>query len=128
MVIRVAPEVVEDAVAIDVRLNSAPPVGVSPGRNVDGAIFLVTLEDAIYVGGPTARLSELEQQSETLFRLEPDGRHAVRARVQFGRTGRSTGETRFEKVIEIRSGLQPGDTVVMSDMSIFNGNDRIRVQ
>jgi hypothetical protein len=49
-------------------------------------------------------------------------------RVEFGLTGRSTGETRFDKVIEIRSGLQPGDTVVVSDMSVFNGKDRIRVQ
>jgi HlyD family secretion protein len=126
-VIRVAPEV-ENAVAVDVRLDSAPPAGVSAGRDVDGAIVLLTLQDVDYVGGPTARLSELEQQSETLFRLEPDGRHAVRVRVEFGLTGRSTGETRFDKVIEIRSGLQPGDTVVVSDMSVFNGKDRIRVQ
>ena len=87
-----------------------------------------TRNDVLYVGGPADRLSILEQQSETLFRLEPDGQHVVGTRVVFGRIGRSTGETRFDKVIEIRSGLQPGDEVVLSDMSAFKGKDRVRLQ
>ena len=101
---------------------------MSAGRAVDGAIYLLILNDVIYVAGPADRLSTLEQQSETLFRLEPDGQHAVGVRVVFGPTGRSTGESRFDKVIEIRSGLQPGDEVVLSDMSAFKGKDRIRLQ
>jgi hypothetical protein len=86
------------------------------------------LKDVMYVGGPTPRLSELEGRSETIFRLEPDGMYATRVRVEYGLTGRSTGETRFDKVVELRSGLQVGDTVVLTDMSAFKGYDRVRLQ
>jgi hypothetical protein len=89
---------------------------------------LFTLKDVLYVGGPTERLSELEGRSDTIFRLEPDGEHAARVRVEYGTTGRAAGETRFDKVVELRSGLQPGDSVILTDMAAFKGRDRVRLQ
>jgi len=125
-VARVDETVVDGTVRVELQMDSDPPSGVSPGKSVDGTIVLLTLKDVMYVGGPT--LSELEGRSETIFRLEPDGKQASRVRVEYGLTGRSTGETRFDKVVEIRSGLKVGDTVILSDMSAFKGHDRVRLQ
>ncbi len=113
---------------VEVRLDRDPPHEVSPGRSVDGTIHLLTLKDVVYVGGPTQELSELSERTGTIFRLDPDGEHAVRAKVEFGLTGRSTGETRYDKVIEIRSGLQAGDKVILSDMSAFRSRGRVSLQ
>ena len=125
---RVTREAGDGPALIEVRLDGAPPRGVTAGQTIDGTIHLLTLKDVLYVGGPTDRLSVLEQQSGSVFRLEDGGEHAVRGTVEFGLTGRSAGETRFDKVVEIRSGLRAGDTVIVSDMSAFHGKDRVRLQ
>ena len=118
----------DDMTLIEVALDSDPPQGVRPGQNVDGAIHVLTLKDVVYVGGPADELSALSERTGTMFKMEPDGQHAVRTHVEFGLTGWSTGETGYEKVIEIRSGLRPGNTVIMSDMSAFKDKERVRVQ
>jgi HlyD family secretion protein len=48
-----------------------------------------------------------------LFKLEPDGHSAKKVPVQFGATS--------VNLIEIKSGLQPGDKVIISDMSQYDG-------
>ena len=55
----------------------------------------------------------------TLFKLEPDGKHAVRVAVKLGRTSVND--------IEIREGLNPGDRVILSDMSAQDEFDRVRL-
>ena len=49
----------------------------------------------------------------TPFKLEPDGHSAKRVVVQFGATS--------VNLIEIKSGLQPGGKVIISDMSKYDG-------
>jgi hypothetical protein len=65
--------------------------------------------------------------------VEPDGQHAVRRRVEFGLTALTAVDTpggirRPDPVIEIRSGREPRDTVILSEMSAFKDVDRVRVQ
>jgi HlyD family secretion protein len=127
-VTRVSDTVADGNRQVELQLDSNPPAGIGPGEAFDGAIILSTLTDVLIVGGPTDRLGELEGQSGTIFKLEADGASAKRVQVTFGLTGRSTGETKFEKVIELRSGLQVGDTVVLSDLPASKGHDRIRLQ
>jgi hypothetical protein len=55
----------------------------------------------------------------TLFRLEPEGREALRVPVKFGRASVNT--------IEVVEGLTVGDTVLLSDMSAWDGHNRIRL-
>jgi ABC-type ATPase involved in cell division len=54
-----------------------------------------------------------------LFKLEPNGKEAVRVSVRLGRS--SVNE------IEIVNGLQPGDVVILSDLSQYDSSDRIRI-
>ena len=115
-VIRIDPASIEDTVTVDVRLDAELPKGARPDLSVDGTIELERLADVLYVGRPV-----YAQQESTigLFRMEPDGEHAVRTQVEVGRTSVNT--------IEIRGGLQLGDTVILSDMSAWDAYDRIRL-
>jgi hypothetical protein len=54
-----------------------------------------------------------------LFKVQPDGM-ASRVEVRFGRA--SVGS------LEVLSGIDAGDQVVLSDMSAWNAVDRIQLQ
>jgi HlyD family secretion protein len=116
-VARVDPAVQNGTVTVDVSLTGELPKGARPDLTVDGTIELERLEDAVFVARPA------QGQSEgliTLFRMEPDGVHASRVKVQLGRTSVST--------VEIVDGLKPGDEVILSDTSAWDGYDRIRLK
>jgi HlyD family secretion protein len=83
---------------------------------VDGTIDIDRLADVVYVGRPAQGQPE---SASTLFRLEPDGRHAARVPVKLGRASVTA--------IEILQGLAPGDQVVLSDTSAWDKADRIRI-
>jgi hypothetical protein len=55
-----------------------------------------------------------------LFKLEPDGRTAVRVSVQIGAA--SVNE------VEVVGGLSEGDIVILSDMSQWDNYDRVRLR
>ena len=48
-----------------------------------------------------------------LFKVDPDGHSAKKVPVQLGAAS--------VNVIEIKNGLQPGDKVIISDMSQYDG-------
>lgn len=115
-VIRKDPKVTEGTVTVDVALEGDLPQGAVPDLSVDGTIELERLNDVIYVERPT---QGQEGSLIGLFKLTPDGKEAVRVQVKIGRVSVS--------VVEILSGLQPGDQVILSDMSAYDANDRIRI-
>ncbi len=55
-----------------------------------------------------------------LFKLVEAERAAVRANVRLGRTSVNS--------VEVLGGLRPGDKVIISDMSRWDGFDRVRVE
>ena len=115
-VIRIDPAVQQGTVTVDVSLDGALPRGARPDLTVDGTIELERLVDVIYVGRP---VYGQEDSVVTLFKLQPDSDEAVRTRVSLGRSSVNT--------IEVREGLQPGDEVVLSDMSQWDDVDRIQL-
>ncbi len=96
---------------------SAVPSGARPDLSVDGAVEIERLSDVLYVGRPVVGQPN---STITLFRLEPDGKEAVRVPVKLGRASVST--------IEVVEGLKVGDRVILSDMSAMDGHNRIRLQ
>lgn len=117
VVSRIDPAVVEGTVTVDVRLVGALPPGARPDLSVDGTVELERLDDVVFLGRPA-----FGQPRSTvgLFRLEADGQHAARVPVQLGRSSVNT--------IEVEQGLQPGDTVILSDMSQWDAYDRVRLR
>jgi len=115
-VARVDPAAQQGTVGVDVTFDTREyPRGARPDLNVDGTIELERLENVIYVGRPAFGQ---EHSAVTLFRLTADG-EAVRVNVKLGRSSVQT--------IEIVEGLQPGDQVILSDMSQWDAFDRVRL-
>lgn len=102
---------------VDVSLTGALPQGAQPDLSVVGTITIEKLDDVLNVGRPVFASSEGPSE---LFKVVEDGRYAVRSRVQFGRTSVST--------IEVLEGLEIGDEIILSDMSQWDGCDRIRLK
>jgi HlyD family secretion protein len=116
-VIRVAPSVQEGSVTVDVALDGPLPKGARPDLSVDGTIEIERLDDVVYVGRPA--YGQAESKIE-MFKLVEEGTEAVRVPVVLGRSS--------VREIEIRSGLNPGDQVILSDMSQYDEYNRVRVK
>ena len=115
-VARIDPSVQNGTVTVDVTLDGALPKGSRPDLTVDGTIELERLTNVLFVGRPA--LGQ-EQSTVGVFKLEPDGTAA--------RTQAKIGRMSVDKV-ELISGLNAGDQVVLSDMSAWDAYDRVRLQ
>jgi HlyD family secretion protein len=114
---RIDPAAREGTVVVDVSLIGPLPASARPDLSVDGTIELERLEDVLYVGRPAFGQG---QQTIGLFRLNADGRQAIRTQVALGRNSVST--------IEIVNGLKEGDQVIISDTSALDSYTEIRVR
>ena len=114
---RFDPSAVNGTVTVDVALDAPLPPGAVPDLSVDGTITIERLSDVLYVGRPTMGQAN---SKITLFKLVNGGKEAVRVPVTLGRASVST--------IEVVEGLKPGDEVILSDMSRWDGFDRIKLQ
>lgn len=117
IVSRIDPTVMEGNVTVDITLNGELPEGARPDLSVVGTIEIERLNDILYVGRPVFASSQVTVE---LFKLVEDGKYAVRARVQLGRSSVNT--------IEVIEGLVPGDEIILSDMSRWDEHDRIRLK
>lgn len=113
---RIDPAAVSGNVTVDVRLEGELPQGARPDLSVDGVVELERLTDVMYVQRP---VSGQPNSLIGLFKVTPDGREAARVQVRIGRVSVQT--------VEILEGLQVGDRVVLSDMSTWDGYDRLRL-
>jgi HlyD family secretion protein len=113
---RIDPAAINGTVTVDVRIEEALPPGARPDLSVDGTVELERLPDVLYVGRPV-----FGQPNAVvgLFRLDPDGKEATRTQVKLGRSSVNT--------IEIVEGLRLGDQVILSDMSTWDQQNRIRL-
>jgi HlyD family secretion protein len=116
-VVRIDPAAQGGTVGVDVALEGDLPAGARPDLSVDGTIILDRVDETLYVGRPTIGNAN---QTVGLFRIAPDGRTAERVSVRFGRASVNT--------IEVLQGLQPGEAVILSDMSAWDAFDRVRLQ
>jgi len=113
---RIDPSILNGTVTVDVALKGALPNGARPDLSVDGTIQLEKLDDVVFVGRP---VFGQENATVQLFKLDADGKYASKARVTFGKSSVNT--------IEVKSGLNVGDRVILSDMSAYDQYDRIKL-
>ena len=115
-VTRVDPAVEQGTVNVEVAFDEPLPKGARPDLSVDGTIELERLDNVVYVGRPA-----FGQENNTvgMFKLINGSGEAVRTPVKLGKSSVNT--------IEILSGLQPGDQVILSDTSAWDGHERIRL-
>jgi HlyD family secretion protein len=115
-VVRIDPAVINGTVTVDVALEGPLPKGARPDLSVEGIIELERLDDVLHVGRPVHYTTA---GTLGLFRISTDGKQAVRRPVSLGRSSVST--------VEILSGLEVGDSVILSDMSAWDAHDRVRL-
>lgn len=116
-VTRIDPAVVNGTVTVDVALEGDLPQGARPDLSVDGTIEIENLSDVTYVGRPAFGQP---QSTVSLFKLVDGGKEAVRVQVKLGKSSVNT--------IEVLGGLNIGDEVILSDMSRWDGFDRVRLE
>lgn len=116
-VIRVDPAVQNGYVQVDVDLTGDLPRGARPDLSVDGTIQIERLEDVLYVDRPAYGETGSTVQ---LFKVVGEGDSAVRVDVGLGRSSVNT--------IEVVSGLEEGDEVILSDPSAWDGHDRLKLK
>ncbi len=115
-VIRIDPGAQQGVVQVDVALDGELPQGARPQLSVDGTIEIEFLQDVLSMGRPA-----YGQANSTigLFKILSDGTTCVRTQVRLGRSSVSR--------IEIISGLQQGEEVILSDTSTYDSFDRLRL-
>jgi multidrug resistance efflux pump len=113
---RVDPAVVGGAVKVEVKLDAIPPAARADQR-VTGWVEIEKLSNVLHVARPSGASDGARLD---VFRLEPDRTHAARVSVQLGR-----GSPRD---IEVASGLEAGDEIVVSDISAWESSTRVRLK
>lgn len=116
-VTRIAAAPVNGTVAVDVSLDGPLPPGARPDLSVDGTITIENLRDVMFVGRPVHGQAD---STIGIFKLTPDGSEATRVNVKLGRVS--------VNAVEVVSGLQVGDKVILSDMSQWDNVDRVRLK
>jgi multidrug resistance efflux pump len=116
-VVRIDPAVRNGTVTIDVALPDELPPSARPDLSVDGNVIIEQLDDVLYIGRPTFGQAN---SRISIFKLVEGGQYADRVTIQLGAS--SVNE------IVVTEGLQEGDVVILSDMSRWDGFDRVRIR
>jgi HlyD family secretion protein len=115
-VIRIDPAAQNGTVIVDVKLDGPLPPGARPELSVDGTIELEQLSEVVFVQRP---VFAQPNSAASVFKVEPDGKAASQVKVKFGTSSTNT--------IQVLDGLKVGDVVILSDMSQWDSQPRIRL-
>ncbi len=116
-VTRTDPSSVAGTVTVEVAIDQPLPPGTRSDLAVDGTITLENIPNTLMIGRPGFGQAE---SSVGMFKVLPGKGEAVRVTVGLGRASVNT--------IEVRNGLQVGDSVIISDMSQFDNTNRVRIK
>lgn len=115
-VIHVSPEPSNGTRQVEIALEASRQSGFSAGAQIDATIDIEKLDDILQIGRP---VHVTANSTASVFKIVHNGEEAERVEVKFGRASVSS--------IEVLSGLQPGDKVILSDMSDYASAERIRL-
>ena len=82
-----------------------------------GAAIPSALKNGLCVERPTHAEAN---STRGVFKLLPDDEHVIRVNVKLGRASANA--------IEVVNGLKEGDRIILSDMSVWDDFDRIRLE
>jgi multidrug efflux pump subunit AcrA (membrane-fusion protein) len=114
---RTDPSSVAGTVTVEVLIDDPLPPGTRSDLAVDGTIELERLNNVLYVARPGFGQPN---SSVGIFKVIPNKGEATRVTVGLGRASVNT--------IEIKNGLNIGDSVIVSDMTPFDNTNRVRIK
>ena len=106
---RIDPRVDNGNVQVDVEITGTLPVGARPDLSVTGTIVVEQIEDTLYIERPVGAVALSDTR---LFTLSEGQNQALLRDIKLGKASVSS--------IQVLAGLQPGDAVIVSDMTEFN--------
>ena len=115
VVTRVNPAVVNGNVQVDIAMQCELPTNARPDLSVVGEITISDIENTLYVARPA--FSQANRQM-VLFKLDQSG-YASKVPVKIGQA--STNQ------IQIVSGLERGDQIVISDTSDWSNHSTVLI-
>ncbi len=116
-VTRIDPAVRSGTVTIDVTLPRDLPPSARPDLSVDGNVVIQRLDNVTFVGRPT--FGQANSQV-SIFKLTEDGKFADRITIRLGASSVNK--------MQVLEGLTEGDVVILSDMSRWDGFDRVKLK
>ena len=116
-VARIAPSAQNGTVAVDVTFSRGLPPGARPDANVDGTIEIARIPNAISIARPAGAS---DNTTIDLFKVVDGGTRAVRLRVRLGQGSNDR--------VQVLSGVVPGDSVIVSDMSTYQDQTELRLR
>jgi multidrug efflux pump subunit AcrA (membrane-fusion protein) len=116
-VMRIDPGSTQGTVTVEVAIDGELPRGARADMSVDGTIEIERLPNVMYVGRPAYGSAE---STVGLFKISEDGSEATLVTVRLGRASVNT--------VEVLNGLAVGDSVIISDMSQWDNQSRIRLK
>lgn len=114
---RIAPAAQNGTVGVDVTFSRPLPEGARPDANVDGTIIISKIPDAVSIARPAGATDGSEVD---LFKVVDGGSRALRVRVRLGQGSNDR--------VQVLSGIAPGDTVIVSDMSAYPDQTALRLR
>jgi HlyD family secretion protein len=111
--VAVSPEIVDNQVASRIRFDGSGPANLRQNQRLTTRILLAEHPDVLYV----QRGQFLDSGAGRIAYVVNDDRVATRRQIEIG--------ARSLSAVEVVSGLEPGDTIVISNLDPFRGADTV---
>ncbi len=111
---RIDPAVTDGTVQVDVELPAELPDEARPDLSVDGEIIIEEIRDTLFVRRPAFSQAN---QVMTVYKLDENNKYAEQVKIQFGVSSSLD--------IQVLSGLEKGDTIIVSESTGFETHERI---
>lgn len=115
-IIRIDPAVVNGTVQVDVDLVGELPIEARPDLTIDGVIDIADIENTLYVKRPMFAKNDTTSK---VYVLDQASQYAVKRDITYGQTS--------NQFIEIKSGLKPGDSIVVSDVTAWQTHQKVSI-
>lgn len=113
---RIDPAVVAGMVKVDVKLANNLPSDARPELTVDALIEISHIEETLYVKRP---MFAPKHSTAGLYKIDEQGSLAKRTSVKLGQSSVNQ--------IQVKSGLNQGDEIIISDTSNWQDHDTILI-
>lgn len=116
-VARIGETVTGDVVPVEISFDQPLPLEVQAGDSADSVIEYGRIENTLYM---QRGFFDQANVDVGVFVLDPAGKYATQVKVHFGVIA--------SELIEIKSGLQKGDEVIVTDMEPYRTFDRVLIK
>ena len=116
-VVHIDPNVQNGTVSVDLKFAGPQPREARTDLSASGSIDIEKIPVTTFVKWP---LQTRSGEALSLFKLADDGKEASRVDVAIGRIS--------DDSVQVTQGLQPGDKIIVSDMSSWHRYDHLQLK